>query len=106
VADLRANVPVAEIVPDRVERALGALDPVDVAVVDPPRQGLGQSVVSDLVALRPRAIAAVSCDPASFARDARLFVDAGYALEWAQPVDMFPQTFHVEVVGSFTRLSG
>ena len=73
----------------------------DLAVVDPPRVGLGKAGVDVVVAGRPRALAYVSCDAASFARDARLLIDRGYALAWVQPVDMFPQTFHVELVASF-----
>ena len=72
-------------------------------MVDPPRAGLGKEGVATVVAGRPRSIAYVSCDPASFARDAALLSSAGYQLEWAQPVDMFPQTFHVEIVGAFHR---
>ena len=47
----------------------------------------------------------VSCDPASFARDVGLLAEAGYRLESAQVLDMFPHTFHVEVVSAFTRES-
>ena len=73
----------------------------DLAVVDPPRVGLGQDGVAVVASGRPRAIAYVSCDAASFARDSRLLSDRGYSLAWVQPVDMFPQTFHVELVGCF-----
>ena len=73
----------------------------DLAVVDPPRVGLGKGGVAVLVGGRPRAIAYVSCDPASFARDALLLGEQGYVLVWVQPVDMFPQTFHIELVGCF-----
>lgn len=75
----------------------------DLAVVDPPRVGLGKGGVAVLVGGKPRTIAYVSCDPASFARDALLLSERGYALAWAQPVDMFPQTFHIELVGCFVR---
>jgi 23S rRNA (uracil1939-C5)-methyltransferase len=78
----------------------------DLAVVDPPRVGLGKAGVATLVGGRPRAIAYVSCDPASFARDAQLLGASGYALAWVQPVDMFPQTFHIEVVGCFVPRMG
>ncbi|MCA1736730.1 MAG: hypothetical protein LC739_11685 [Actinobacteria bacterium] len=72
-------------------------------MVDPPRAGLGREGVETVVAGSPRAIAYVSCDPASFARDAALLTTAGYHLDWVQPVDIFPQTFHIEIVGAFSR---
>ncbi len=75
----------------------------DVAVLDPPRKGLGPESVRAVVSGGPRTIAYVSCDPASLARDTRDLVEAGYRLEWVAPVDMFPQTFHVEAVAAFTR---
>ncbi len=73
----------------------------DVAVVDPPRAGLGQDGVRVLLEAELRAIAYVSCDPASLSRDSRLLIEGGYVLDWVQPVDMFPQTFHVEAVAKF-----
>ncbi|HJR87308.1 MAG TPA: class I SAM-dependent RNA methyltransferase [Acidimicrobiia bacterium] len=73
----------------------------DLAVVDPPRAGLGRAGVNTLVAGRPRSIAYVSCDPATFSRDAAWLVSAGYELVWVQPVDLFPQTYHIELVGAF-----
>ncbi|MCB2223709.1 MAG: hypothetical protein KQH83_05980 [Actinobacteria bacterium] len=78
-------------------------DPWDLAVVDPPRDGLGAAGVDGVAACEPRRIAYVSCDPASLARDARGLAERGYLLEWAAPVDLFPQTFHVETVASFVR---
>jgi 23S rRNA (uracil1939-C5)-methyltransferase len=77
--------------------------PWDLAVVDPPRKGLGADGVAAVTSPGPRAIAYVSCDPASLGRDARLLVEAGYRLEAAVPVDQFPQTFHVETVATFRR---
>jgi 23S rRNA (uracil1939-C5)-methyltransferase len=79
-------------------------EPWDVAVVDPPRDGLGARGVEAVTACEPRAIAYVSCDPASLSRDANLLKAAGYRLEWAAPVDLFPQTFHIETVASFVRV--
>jgi 23S rRNA (uracil1939-C5)-methyltransferase len=75
----------------------------DVVIVDPPRSGLGQDVVDGVAALAPAVVASVSCDPASFARDARSLIDAGFSLEWVQPVDLFPQTPHIETVARFVR---
>jgi 23S rRNA (uracil1939-C5)-methyltransferase len=83
----------------RVEEILPDLDTrLDIAVVDPPRAGMGVAALDALAAHRPRAIAYVSCDPATLARDVRRLVDRGYQLAVVQPVDMFPQTWHVESV--------
>lgn len=97
LADLRHNAQGAVVVEDvRFEEYRG--ERVDIAVCDPPRSGLGAAGVEALVAARPEVVAYVSCDPASLSRDVRLLAAEGYRLDWAQPVDMFPQTFHVETV--------
>ena len=92
----------ASIVPMPFEESVEDLDGWSLAVVDPPRTGMGPGGVDAVTSDHPRAIAYVSCDPASFARDARLLVDKGYELEWVTPVDMFPQTFHTETVAKFS----
>ncbi len=74
--------------------------PLDLAVLDPPRAG-APDVVGPLAARRPARIVYVSCDPATLARDARALVAAGYRLGRIQPVDVFPQTYHVETVAEF-----
>lgn len=99
-----ANGPAADIVPVPFEESLGDYGDWTIAVCDPPRTGLGAAGVDALLDARPRRVAYVSCDPASFARDARLIVDSGYSLEWVAPVDMFPQTFHIETVARFDRV--
>jgi 23S rRNA (uracil1939-C5)-methyltransferase len=76
----------------------------DVAVVDPPRKGLGQRGVEAVTAAMPRRIAYVACDPASLARDARMLESYGYEFIDATPVDMFPQTYHIEIVARFDRM--
>ena len=77
-----------------------------IVVVDPPRPGLGIAAVAAVTAASPRTIAYVSCDPAGLARDATYLRDAGYELEWAAPVDLFPQTFHIETVAKFSLEPG
>ena len=104
VSDLRRNVPGARILamPALVGlRKLGATP--DVVVVDPPRVGLGSETVTALTETNAAVLVSVSCDAATFARDARMLVDAGYRLEWVQPVDQFPQTSHIETVARFVR---
>lgn len=75
---------------------------VDVAIIDPPRSGAGPEVVAHLRRLAVPKLLYVACDPATLARDARLLVDAGYRLQVVQPIDMFPQTYHVECLALFT----
>jgi 23S rRNA (uracil1939-C5)-methyltransferase len=104
----RAGVDVtvlAEPVGQMVARARGVddRDPPDVVVLDPPRVGAGAEVVTDLAELAPAAIVYVACDPAALARDARVLASAGYRLESAVPLDLFPMTHHIEVVATFRR---
>jgi tRNA/tmRNA/rRNA uracil-C5-methylase (TrmA/RlmC/RlmD family) len=75
----------------------------EIIVADPPRAGLGRRVIEDLVAMVPERIVLVACDVASFARDVRDLSERGYRLERAVPLDLFPMTHHVEVVGAFRR---
>jgi 23S rRNA (uracil1939-C5)-methyltransferase len=75
---------------------------VDAVVFDPPRQG-AQAQALKLAASRVPAVIAVSCNPATFARDARLLVDGGYRIETVVPVDQFRHTPHVELVARFSR---
>jgi 23S rRNA (uracil1939-C5)-methyltransferase len=75
----------------------------DVILVDPPRVGLSTAVTRGLIALGADRLVYVSCDPATFARDARVFVDAGFRIESWAAFDLFPQTHHVELVASFVR---
>lgn len=75
----------------------------DVAIVDPPRGGLSGRAVRRVLELEPDVLVYVSCHPATFADNAARFVAAGYALEYVQPVDMFPNTPHIEAVARFVR---
>lgn len=71
-------------------------DEFDLVVMDPPRSG-AKELLGPLAALRPQAIIYISCDPATLARDLGRFQrDLGYTVERVQPLDMFPQTFHIE----------
>ena len=74
-----------------------ALDwPAAVAVVDPPRAGLGKLAIAQLARLRPRALVYLSCDPATLARDCAALATAGYRVERVAPIAMFPQSSHLE----------
>jgi 23S rRNA (uracil1939-C5)-methyltransferase len=76
----------------------------DVAVLDPPRAGCDAKVLRILANLKVPRIVYVSCNPASLARDLKLLAEMGYGLKEAQPVDMFPQTSHVECVTLMSRV--
>ena len=90
-----------------VETALAEVrGPIHLAVVDPPRTGMAPEALDALVALQPMRVAYVSCDPATLARDAARLVNQGYRPAYVQPVDMFPQTWHIECVALFERGEG
>jgi len=102
VRDLRRNADAngvdIEVLGGDAARELSGLGELDALVVDPPRAGLADGVVEDIAAVQPERVAYVSCDPATWARDVARFDQAGYRLVRAVPVDMFPQTYHVETV--------
>lgn len=108
VRDLRRNLEQAGI--DNVDAIGGDADlefpdtDADVIVVDPPRAGLDESVIEKLSAQPARAIAYVSCDPATLARDLACFEERGvFSPASIVPHDLFPQTFHVECVALMAR---
>ena len=70
----------------------------EVIVVDPPRAGIEKKVLETFVAMEPERIVYVSCNPASLARDLAVLEEFGYRTKEIQPVDMFPQTYHIETV--------
>ncbi|HEX8123379.1 MAG TPA: 23S rRNA (uracil(1939)-C(5))-methyltransferase RlmD [Solirubrobacteraceae bacterium] len=75
----------------------------DVCMVDPPRAGLSQKVVRRIIEAAPRRIVYISCNPTTLAPNAAQLVEAGYALRRVVPVDMFPQTPHIECVAVLER---
>jgi 23S rRNA (uracil1939-C5)-methyltransferase len=75
----------------------------DVLVVDPPRAGLSQKIVRRVIESAPRRIVYVSCNPTTLAPNAAAFAEAGWRLECVTPVDMFPQTPHIECVAVLAR---
>jgi 23S rRNA (uracil1939-C5)-methyltransferase len=72
--------------------------PIDLAILDPPRTGVSREALAALTAQHIPRVVYVSCDPATLARDVDRMSEAGYELVEVQPVDMFPQTYHVEAV--------
>src|SRR6266498_276488 len=75
---------------------------IDLVVLDPPRAGVGAAVVRSILDRHPRAVAYVSCDPASLARDVATFIGAGWRLAALRAFDAFPMTHHVECVALLT----
>ncbi len=75
----------------------------DLAVVDPPRSGLGERVARDLVTLGAPRVVYVSCDPVTLARDLVVLLAGGYRIEQVHLVDLFPQTYHLETVVHLVR---
>lgn len=72
--------------------------PIDCVVLDPPRSGCEKDVLDAVIALKPSKTIYVSCNPATQARDIRYLIDRGASLKYIQPLDMFPQTAHIEAV--------
>lgn len=72
--------------------------PVDVALIDPPRIGVEPDALEALGALNSPKIVYVSCNPSTLARDLHALAEFGYRILWVQPIDMFPQTSHIETI--------
>ena len=88
----------------RVEDVLRSLEyKPDAVLVDPPRTGLGKNIVLNLIELDPSRIIYVSCDPTTLARDAKKLTAGGYRLEEVIPIDLFPQTFHIETLSTWRK---
>ena len=72
-------------------------------MIDHPRKGCSAEFLAQLFAFGPGKVVYVSCNPATFARDAKILKSEGYEIKEIQPVDMFPQTMHVETVALLIR---
>ncbi len=99
------NAPGAEAAAGDVAEVLASAHPgpVDLVVLDPPREGAKRAVVEQVAARTPRAVAYVACDPAALARDLAIFAESGYRLASLRAFDLFPMTHHVECVALLTR---
>ena len=93
------------VVESPVERYLGAARPARpfTAILDPPRTGMTREATASVLALLAERVVFVSCDVATFARDLRKFLDAGYSLDSLEGFDLFPNSAHVEVLGVLSR---
>ena len=116
VADARANAAAGTgpgnagsaafeqgIVEEVLPRLGSRLSGLATVVVDPPRKGLSPEALRAVTEAGPRQIVYVSCDPMTFARDLKAFAAAGYAAETVIPLDMFPQTYHVELAARLRK---
>jgi tRNA/tmRNA/rRNA uracil-C5-methylase (TrmA/RlmC/RlmD family) len=112
IADAKSNLrlrPEIELRRGKVDRALKPLVRqgirTDLVVLDPPRTGAGKSVIRDIAALAPRAVAYVACDPAALARDVAYARNAGYGMRSLRAFDAFPMTHHVECIAILEPLA-
>ncbi|MEM7045423.1 MAG: TRAM domain-containing protein [Pseudomonadota bacterium] len=88
---------------DRDPLSASELSTFDAAILDPPRAGAHSQVEAIAEGQGPLVLAMVSCNPTTFARDARTLIDAGYHLDWVQPIDAFLFAADVELVAAFKR---
>ena len=84
-----------------VTKAITRFSSADLVVLDPPREGAGREVISELSRIAPRAIVYVACDPAALARDTGYLRDGGFELEEIRAFDLFPMTHHIECIAKF-----
>lgn len=102
--DLRLNISKAglkaDVVPGDAGYVLRDIGQAEAAVIDPPRSGISDRAMRALVEARIPKLVYVSCDPTTLARDIRRLTEAGYSAKCFVPVDMFPQTFHIETVAA------
>lgn len=85
-----------------VDQQLSQVKRADLILLDPPRTGAGESVIKQMVKLRPRKIVYVACDPAALARDAKYLQESGYKLDHIEAFDLFPMTQHMECLAGFS----
>ena len=90
---------------EELPRIIAAGERFAAAVLDPPRRGADARVLQALISAAPQRIVYISCDPATLARDLKTLATGGYQLEFAQPVDMFAYTGHVETVVLLSKLN-
>ena len=89
---------------DAAENVIPHLDlSPDIVIVDPPRAGVHKTVLDAIAEKNVPFIAYVSCDPSTLARDARRLIAKGYSLDQVVPIDMFPQTAHIESISFFSK---
>jgi len=88
-------------VKDYLTKTMDSNEKFNIVITDPPRSGMHPKVLKRLIEMSPEKILYVSCNPATFARDAKELVESGYSLPEVKPVDMFPHTRHIELAAVF-----
>ena len=95
-----------KILSGKAEKSIKVFRPVDkgktVAIIDPPRPGLGSKFIKELIRLKVDKIIYISCKPSTFFRDLD-YLSSHYDVKKIHPIDMFPRTYHIEVIGILTR---
>ena len=108
MADARINATGlnnASFIEARTENALRRIEgPLDVLVLDPPRRGCAPEALTAAIDLAPARMAMVSCEPDAMARDLSVLCESAYVLDDVYPIDMFPQTRHVEALAILSRV--
>jgi len=97
-----ANNPNVKIISGDVAQHLPRITSADVVILDPPREGAGKAVISEILRLKPRTVVYVACDPAALARDTGYFLEKSYSLTALRGFDLFPMTHHIECVAQFS----
>ena len=93
------NIDNIEFILGKTENILGSIiDNIDILILDPSRKGCHPDTIEVILEKLPKSIVYVSCDPVTLARDLNMLVSGGYSIRYVQPLDMFPQTYHVEVI--------
>ena len=87
-----------------LQRLAASTSAPDLVTVNPPRKGCGEELIKQFLDLRPNQIIYVSCDPDTLGQDLKPLVESGYRIKHLQPVDMFPQTAHIETIVQLVRL--
>jgi tRNA/tmRNA/rRNA uracil-C5-methylase (TrmA/RlmC/RlmD family) len=85
-----------------VARVISQFESADIVLLDPPRTGAGQSILSSIADMAPRSIVYIACDPAALARDTGYLRDCGYHLQSIRAFDLFPMTHHIESIAHYT----
>lgn len=92
------NIKNIEFIQDTSEKAIKKISKADIIILDPPRKGCEKELIPEIIRLSPKKILYISCNPTTLARDLSLFDQSGYETVEVQPIDMFPQTYHIETI--------